>query len=67
MFIFHKKMGYTIRTKVQMDRDVEFFKTIWAKSLFYLYPDPLTSCIDLYYRFRWGLFSKVTISHNVVY
>ena len=57
--ILHEKMGYTVGTEVQMDRDVEFLKTILAKSLFSIYPDPLTSCIDLYYRFRWGLFSKV--------
>ena len=26
-------IGYTVGTEVQMDRDVEFLKTIWAKSL----------------------------------
>jgi len=57
-------ISFTGGTEVQMDRDVEFFRTaIWAKSLLSKYPDPLTACIDLYYRFRWGLFSKIPKSN----
>ena len=54
-FISHEMMGYTVRTEVQMDRDVEILKIICAKSLLSIYPDSLTSGIDLYYRFRWCL------------
>ena len=62
----HTKKTACYYIKITSNRDSKMMQdflwkggSIWAKSLFSLYPDPLTSCIDLYYRFRWGLFSKV--------
>ena len=56
--ISHEKWSYTVGTGVQMDRDVEFFKTVFAKSVFSIYPGLQITSLDLDSSFRWGLFSK---------
>ena len=57
-FIFYEKWSYTVGTGVQMDRDVEFLKTVFAKSVFSIYPGLQITSLDLDSSFRWGLFSK---------
>ena len=56
--ISHEKWSYTVGTGVQMDRDVEFWKTVFAKSVFSIYPGLQITSLDLDSSFWWGLFSK---------
>ena len=56
--IFPEKWSYTVGTGVQMDRDVEFLKTVFAKSVFSIYPGLQITSLDLDSSIWWGLFSK---------
>ena len=49
-----------------MDRDVESLKTVFAKSVFSIYPGLQITSLDLDSSFRWGLFSKPP-SHAIWY
>ena len=49
-----------------MDRDVEFLKTVFAKSVFSIYPGLQITSLDLDSSFRWGLFSEPP-SHAIWY
>ena len=57
-FTFYEKWSNTVRTRVQMDRDVDFLKTDFAKSVISIYAGLQITSLDLDSSFRLGLFSK---------
>ena len=53
---FFESIVYTIGTEVQMDREVKFLKTVFAKSVFSINPGLQITSLDLDSSFRLGLF-----------